>query len=353
MKEIARMALKPGMIISADIYNYQGKLIIPEGTQVNSNIISKLTRHSVMSVPVKDEDVTEDNATYSEKIRSSKGFASFQAAYHSVLPVYRKMMKDFVFNGILFKTEKLMGLYDQIFESFSSHESLLDYLYNMSFQENDITYTHSLNSALIAGLFASWLSISEEKSRLLIQCALLHDIGKLKLPDSLIMKTGKLTDLEFEKIKTHTLLGFGLLQNVDVDDHVLKTVLMHHERYDGTGYPSRLHDKQIDIYARYMAIIDAYEAMTSAKSYRQAKNPFEVIEIFEKDAFKYDPELLRTILYRLANHMVGFNVLLSNDEVAEVIMISQKEISRPLTRTKNGTFIDLSSHKNLSVKGFY
>lgn len=351
MKNIARMALEPGMEIGADVYNYRNELIIPAGTKVDTNVIGKLTRHSIMCVSIKES--VDYAVTYFEKIRLSEGFSSFQEIYLNALSDYKTIMHQFVFEKTALDMDHLMQIYQTIYDSLERHELLLDYLYNMLPTEDDLTYVHCLNSALIAGLFASWLSLSDKDTTLLIQCAFFYDIGKLKLPNELIWKTDKLSDLEFEKIKTHTITGFQMLQELNVDSHILKATLMHHERYDGSGYPSKLHDTQIDIFARYISIIDAYEAMTSARTYRQSKTPFEIVEILEKDAVKYDMELLHPILSRLANHMVGLSVRLSNDQIAEVLLINQNKMGRPLVRTKDGTLINLALKKDISIVSIY
>ena len=351
MKDIARMALKPGMEIGEDVFNYKNELIIPARTKVDANVIGKLTRHSIICVPIM-EDI-DYAVTYYEKVRLSKDFVVFRENYHNALSKYKEIMSQFVFDNIPFKMDDIMQIYQNIYSSLKHHEALLDYLYNMLPSEDDLTYAHCLNSALIAGLFASWFSLSEEDTEHLIQCAFFYDVGKLKLPNELIWKTDKLTDIEFEKIKTHTIIGFQMLQDMDVDPHILKATLMHHERFDGSGYPSRLHDSQIDIFARYISIIDSYEAMTSARTYRQSKTPFEVIDIFEKDTMKYDIELLHAVLQHLANHMIGLSVRLSNDQTGEVILLNQNKLGRPLVRLGDGSFIDLAVRKELSIISIY
>lgn len=351
MKDIARMALQPGMEVAVDVFNYQNELIVPAGTVIDANIINKLARHSIICVPIKEE--IDYAITHFEKVRLSKGFSDFNDKYMSVMPVFKEMMYKFVWQGIPFSMDELMQVYTDIYESLDNPEKILDYLYNMLPMEDDMTYAHCLNAGLLSGLVATWFSLPEKEANLLIQCGFFYDIGKLKLPNSLIWKPDKLTNEEFEQMKTHTFIGFQILQNISLDSHVLQTALMHHERFDGSGYPSKLQNIQIDLYARYMAIIDAYEAMTSARTYRQSLNPFQVIDIFEKDSQKYDVTLLRPILYRLANHMVGLNVLLSDDRIAEVILINQSNMGRPLLRDQDGTFIDLIAQKNLQIKGIY
>lgn len=128
---------------------------------------------------------------------------------------------------------------------------------------------------------------------------------------------------------------------------------MHHERYDGSGYPSMLHDQQIDIFAQYMSIIDSYEAMTSARTYRESKHPFEIIEIFQKQQGQYNSNILNKILYDLANHTIGLKVSLSDDRKAEVILINQPDLSRPLLRDESNQFINLMEQRNLRILGIY
>ncbi|MCQ2080100.1 MAG: HD domain-containing protein [Lachnospiraceae bacterium] len=351
MKDIARMALQPGMEIASDVTNAQGEVIVKARTKVTDYTIQKLSRHNIMLVTIMEE--VDYAVTYFEKIRLSDGFKKFEKAYNQAMPLYKKIMSDFIDSNISIPVYELMQIYQDIMDSVENKSKLLDYLYNMLPTEDDMTYAHCLNSALIAGVFGQWLSMKDDEIEILIQCGFFYDIGKLKLPYDLIWKPGKLTPIEFAKIKTHTILGFQMIQDEPLNDHILKATLTHHERFDGSGYPSRLHDVQIDKYARIIAIIDAYEAMTSARTYRESKHPFQVIQIFENDAIKYDIEILTPILFHIANHMVGLMVLLNNDVKAEVMLINQNNMSRPLLRDESSTFIDLMNRKDLEIIGIY
>lgn len=351
MKDIARMALTEGMVIAKDVTTYQGDVIVKAGTTVSTYTIQKLARYNVMLVTIMEE--VDYAVTYFEKIRLSDGFKNFEKSYNITMPQYKRIMNALIDNGTPVNTDELLKLYNIVVSSTSNIDLILDYLYNMLPTEDDMTYAHCFNSALICGVFAKWMNFSLEDTNTLVLCGFLYDLGKLKLPQDLIWKSGKLTPIEFERIKTHTIIGFQTVQDYDLDSHILKAILSHHERYDGSGYPSRLHDVQIDRFARIIGIIDSYEAMTSARTYRPSKHPFQVIEIFEQDAVKYDMEVLNPILFHLANHMVGLNVSLDNDIKAEVVMISQSHLSRPLLRDENNTFIDLFNRKDLKITGIY
>ena len=351
MKSVARMALEEGMVIAADVTNYRGDIIVPKGTTVNSGIIGKLERNSIICVDIMEK--VDYATTHFEKIRLSESFKKFEEAYRSQMPVYKSMMSDFVSFGVPLKMEKLMEIHDTIRSCARSGETLLDYLYNMLPDEDELTHTHCLNSALIAGVFADWLSMEAAKRIELIQCGFLYDIGKLRLSNDILWKPGKLTELEFMQIKTHTLIGYNLLEKQPIPDCIKRCTLMHHERCDGTGYPSNLKKDQIDLYARYMSIIDTYEAMTSARSYRETLNPLQVIARFEADGYgKYDNELLRPILKRLADSQIGLTVRLNDDSKWEVFIINPSKLSRPILK-KDDVLLNLHEHPELDIVAIY
>lgn len=352
MKDVARMALENGMVIGEDIYNYQSELIIPKDTKVNEKVIKKLALHSIICVPVKEE--IDFATTHFEKVRLSKAFQTFQLTYNNLMPIYAKLMSSFVETGVWKSTSQLRDIYTKLAACAGTGESLLDFLYNMLPREDTMTHAHCLNSALIAGVFGNWWELSQEDLMLLIQCAFFYDIGKLKLPQELLWKSDKLTDLEFTKLKTHTMLGFELLKDQSLDEHVIKATLMHHERCDGSGYPSKLKGEKIDVFAKYIAVIDAYEAMTSIRTYRQSLNPFQVIENFEREGYeKFERAILEPILYHIAATQLGFTVRLSDDTEAKIMNLNKDNLSRPLLKREDGTLIDLSKKPELTITAIF
>ncbi len=351
MKDIATLALQHDMEIANDVTNSAGEVIVKAGTKVTDYTIQKLNRHKIMAVTIM-EDI-DYAVTYFEKIRLSEGFKKFEHDYRLCLDEYKAIIINFMETNSYIPMNDLMRIYNDLTSPVKEPAKILDYLYNMLPTEDNMTYAHCFNSALIAGVFGQWLCLKPEELTLLIQCGLLYDIGKLKLPYDLIWKPDKLTPVEFAQIKTHTILGFQMLKDQHIDENILKTTLSHHEKFDGTGYPSRLHDEQINNYARMISIIDSYEAMTSPRAYRQSKHPFQIIEIFENDSFKYDMNILRPILYRLGNHLIGLQVLLSNDVRAEVVLINQARMCRPLLKDDSDTFIDLLTRRDLQILAIY
>lgn len=141
-------------------------------------------------------------------------------------------------------------------------------------------------------MLGNWLGFSEDAQNTLTLCGLLHDIGKSRIPASIIGKPGRLTSEEFEQIKRHPLLGYELLKNQPLDPHIKNAALMHHERCDGSGYPFGLYASDIDDYASIIAVADVYDAMTADRCYRLGLCPFEVIAQFEQEGLqRYKPAL--------------------------------------------------------------
>lgn len=131
------------------------------------------------------------------------------------------------------------------------------------------TKGHSTRVAEYSRMLAQKAGMSNEEQDSIYYMATLHDIGKIGIADSIINKPGRLTDEEYSVIKTHTVAGFDILQNMNEVKDIEYGARWHHERYDGKGYPDGLAGEDIPLYARIIAVADTYDAMTSNRSYRQ------------------------------------------------------------------------------------
>lgn len=346
MKSVARMALTPGMELGEDIFS-KGDLLIPADTVLTSALIDKLARHNVVCVTVKD--ASDYATTHFERIRVSTSFKHFETVYNECMVDFKRIMIDFVERQIAPDISALMDIYTKIRNCAQTGEQLLDYLYNMLPSEDEMTHSHCLNSALIAGVFGIWLSLSDEDIDTLIQCGFFYDIGKLKLPDKLLWKPGKLSDFEYNWVKTHTTIGYDMIKDLHLNEHVLNATLMHHERCDGSGYPGKLTGEQIDLFALIMGIIDSYEAMTSARSYRPTLIPFQVIENFEKTGYeKYGSGIIQSIMEHIANTQLGMTVRLSDDRIADVLLTNRNALTRPFVKCGE-ELIDLTKFPDLKI----
>jgi diguanylate cyclase (GGDEF)-like protein/putative nucleotidyltransferase with HDIG domain len=159
------------------------------------------------------------------------------------------------------------------------------------------TYGHSRRVNIYAVALAEKIGLSADEVSVLSAAALLHDIGKVGIPDKVLNKKGKLSKEDWEAIKEHPKLGANIISNVPRLAPAINSILYHHERWDGGGYPEGLKGEEIPLEARILAIVDSFEAMTSARPYRPALSLEEVVtELRQGAGLQFDPVLVDTFV---------------------------------------------------------
>jgi hypothetical protein len=155
------------------------------------------------------------------------------------------------------------------------------------------TRGHSERVSTGVGMLGRQLRLSEDRQNALEHAGLLHDVGKVGVPTSIIRKPGKLDDFEMDAIRLHPARGVELIGNIPFLEEVKSAVLHHHEKYDGTGYPAGLAGAHIPYFARIIGIVDAFDCLTSTRSYRPARGVEETLAILIQDkSTHFDPELV-------------------------------------------------------------
>jgi diguanylate cyclase (GGDEF)-like protein/putative nucleotidyltransferase with HDIG domain len=140
---------------------------------------------------------------------------------------------------------------------------------------------------------AAEIAVTPEERQAMEAAALLHDIGKLAIPEHILSKPGKLTAEEFAKMQTHAVVGAEILESIGFPYPVVPIVRHHHEKWDGSGYPDGLKGEQIPIGARILSVVDCFDALTSDRQYRRAMQPAEAMALIRSEAGKsYDPRMV-------------------------------------------------------------
>ncbi|MEU0095659.1 HD-GYP domain-containing protein [Kribbella sp. NPDC006257] len=155
------------------------------------------------------------------------------------------------------------------------------------------TRGHSERVSAGVGMLGRHLRLTEDRQNALEHAGLLHDVGKVGVPTSIIQKPGRLDDSEMDAIRLHPARGVELIGNIPFLEEVKSAVLHHHEKYDGTGYPAGLSGASIPYFARIIGIVDAFDCLTSTRSYRPARSVDETLGILVQDRFThFDPALV-------------------------------------------------------------
>lgn len=200
------------------------------------------------------------------------------------------------------KVKEKTGQIEQLsFEIISTIASMIE-------AKDRYTKGHSVRVAEYSAMTARALGWDEKQVQNLKYIALLHDIGKVGIPDEVLNKPGKLTPAEFNIIKSHTMLGGDILKDIETIDDVASGAKYHHERYDGQGYPCGLVGIHIPEVARIICIADAYDAMGSKRVYRDALSPEHIREeLIKGRGTQFDPVYTDTFLHLLDEGMLNID----------------------------------------------
>ncbi len=194
--------------------------------------------------------------------------------------------------GILKNTEDHMYR-NKLSESWSMRSRTIEMLMNSLYEKSDREMLHSKRVGEICGLIATKLGLKPDVIKDLSMAGLMHDIGKIGIGESILDKKEKLTHHEWKEIQKHPEIGYRILSSVNEFSEIATYILEHHERWDGKGYPRRLKGEEITLYARIIAIADAYDAMTNQRSYREGLNKEEAIgEIIRCSGTQFDPYIV-------------------------------------------------------------
>ncbi|WP_418790431.1 diguanylate cyclase [Phosphitispora sp. TUW77] len=159
------------------------------------------------------------------------------------------------------------------------------------------TYGHSERVGRYAVSIAEEMGLLLEEVKIIRMGAFLHDVGKIEISRSILMKKGPLSEEEFETIRQHPFWGAGIIKAVESLHPVIPLIKYHHERFDGSGYPLGLKGKQIPLHARILAVADSFDAMTTNRPYMKSKNLYEAIEELNQCSGKqFDPEIVDVFL---------------------------------------------------------
>lgn len=234
--------------------------------------------------------------------------------------------------GKAIEVEGCMPLVSDISDSLARNGSALVGLARLK-HKDEYTYMHSVAVCALMVSLARQLELDESTVLDAGLSGLLHDIGKMAMPASVLNKAGSLTDEEFAVMRSHPERGHGLLVAAgSIPDSVLDVCLHHHEKFDGTGYPHRLKGEEISLFARMGAVCDVYDAITSNRPYKKAWNPAESIARMAQWNGHFDTRVFHAFVRSVGIYPLGSLVRLESGRLAVVIDQHPEKLTEPLVR---------------------
>ncbi len=330
--------LKTGMILDKDVIDINtGTILISKGKALTRNFINKLQDSKLELIYIEDNKSSKDLINQEFVKSYSKIEEKLDNVFHSASQGEKIDGKNL--------TDEMTLLVNDVIEitNISTQMKLLK-------KRDDYTFRHSLGVSILAISLGKWLGYNKEDILELSITGLLHDIGKIKIPDEIMNKPGKLTLAECDIMKKHSLYGYEiLLETDDFSDNVLKGVLQHHEKVNGTGYPSGLKNDEIHEYAKVIAVCDIYHALTSDRVYKYKDSPFNAADHLREQSFlSLDPEIVSVFLKNMSKFYVGNKVLLSDGSIGIIVYIYPQNTTKPIVRVDD-RFIDFLEESKLEI----
>ena len=282
-----QMPIKDGLEMSKDIkeLNIDQEIIITSAYSDASHFLNSITV-GINGYIIKPIDYVQMNQ---EIYKSAKKVAQAKENEN-----YKHNLEEMV----TARTEKILAMEADKIENFEN--TILSFVEMI---ENRDTYTggHSQRVAIYSKLIAQEMGMSEEECELLYKAGIIHDIGKVATPDTILLKPGKLNDLEYKLIQEHVNVGYKLLSKIPMYQEHAEIIIGHHERYDGAGYPKGLKGDELSILAHILSVADSFDAMTTNRIYKGRKNVDSAIaELKEFSGKQFHPEVVKSAVIVLA-----------------------------------------------------
>jgi len=357
---------KPGDFLAKTIFDNDGRILLREGVALTDIFLVRIKRLQIFSIYITDEysetlieDVIKPELRQNAIKAIKETFYSFEK--------YNLYSNNPSFNENKFAKEKhsyfesIGSIAKDIIDEIISKKNVMINLVDIKSMDN-YTYQHSVNVAVISLVLGVQLQLTQYELYTLCIGALIHDIGKVLIPKSIVLKAGPLTDEEFKTIREHTTKGYDYLKGcLDISAPSRIVALQHHEHIDGHGYPDNIKDKSINRFARIVAIADVYDALTSDRPYRKALCPNDAVEyIFSHGNTQFDYEMVKAFSKAVVPYPPGTLVKLSTGDIAVVTAILPNFALRPQVKIikkgtnhnseEIGTTVSLVSHLDIVIK---
>ncbi|MCL6454573.1 MAG: HD-GYP domain-containing protein [Alicyclobacillus sp.] len=329
MRWVSLRTIQPNRVLAQSVLDERGRVLLARGITLTPSLIAKLRSIGVGSVSIEDEATADlvGQSFVDNELRQAMLEATYQVLHETMNGTYSKMVRPPRLR------QRLQPLVLDVIDNLRRQEGASEHFGNVYLSDGEL-YHHSVNVTLFALAVALGLGLTESQMVDLGIGMLLHDIGKLKIPEPILKKPGKLTPEEYSLMKLHTSYGYEVLrQSPDLSATSALVSLQHHERMDGSGYPRGLAGDEIHLFGRIAGVVDVYEALTANRVYRPAHLPHEAVEVlFGGGGTQFDVNVVDAFLRTVAIYPVGMTLVLSGGYRAVVVRSPRMRTQRPVVR---------------------
>ncbi len=298
------------------------------------DIFETLTREQFLEefkTDLKDV-VPAEELDYQTQVPLEKELRRARQIQHEAHSLLKQAYHDIRYGNVL-KIKEFADSVKEIIDSVTRNRDALLLLSNIK-NKDEYTYEHSVNVSILAAGISKALQMEKDEIFEYTLGAILHDIGKSKIPDEILKKDGTLTQKEYAILKKHVEFGIDILsEHKEATTATLSVIAEHHERLNGTGYPKKLSGSQISLGGKLGAILDVYDALTSERIYHTPVNPVQALkEIYTQRNILFEEELIQQFIKFLGIYPPGSLVKLKSGFLAIVIEAGRENILKPVVR---------------------
>lgn len=308
MRRLPVTQLVPGMKVGQNVYGKDGQIWLGKGIKLTRRYIERLIELQIPTIYI-DYGLLGD-VDIGDVIIEETRYEAVQQVKHLLLEVPESK------SGTINPSPKVYGTVESIVRQALGSPDAMHNLMDIR-AEDEYLFYHSVNVCILSVMAGVTLGSSKEKLTELGMGALLHDVGKVRVPPDIINKPGELTEKEFDEVKRHTIYGAELLRELPTARIIARC---HHERLNGEGYPDGLTNGDIPDVAQIAGMADVYDALTADRIYRKAYQPNEAFEMLSgTGGFWFDYKIVRAFLCNIAAFPIGSIVRLTSGAVALVL----------------------------------
>lgn len=345
--------LRVGEIIAEDILANTKFPIVAEHTKLTYEHLHifdvfNITQIPVLRSPEEELTISQDEP---QVVATKQPEIVFKRVYAECIVQFKKEFKGWE-AGAKVDITKLRGILLPLIEMALDDRTIIFDLNEYS-DPADYLYHHCIATGLITGVIGQKLGYDRG---VVIQLAIggtLADSGMAKIPITIREKRGALSEVEFNEIRKHPIYSYQMIKDIPVLKQSIKAaVFQHHERLDGSGYPTGERGERIPMEAQIIAVADVFHAMTSERAYRAKEASFKVLEKIKEEEFgKFNLKVTDALLSVVSDLSIGSKVLLSNLEHGEVLYINSNAPTRPLIKlSRTGDMIDLQTLRHIHIQ---
>ena len=361
-RKVGVSELAEGMTLAETIFDIDGKTLFSEGLKLNKKRIDRIFLLNaktifIEEIPKRTEKKANDDFVKNkiEEVKSLNKERVLNEARVEASKVVENIIEQ-VMDARSIKSEKITKIVEKIIGIVLQDDKVVLNLANLS-SIDDYIFSHSVNVCVLSLITGIFLGLNHQKLLMLGSGALIHDIGKMLVPVSILNKPDKLTEEEYKIIQQHTVYGHKILRDtMKFSDEVATIALSHHERVDGKGYPNQLSKNEISKFSKIVGITDVFDAITSKRVYCDKISYYKGVEYLLKNAnTQFDGDIVKKFITIIGYYPIGLYVQLNTGDIGMVISknklcpVVKVTIDSNGNKLRNHYEIDINRNPSISI----